>query len=177
MRRPNEQIFNILKKGEEYIAIFKTDGSNFILDDLENQGYVYLDKIRAKDSITAINRWKYSQGERVAHLENKNRELQELVRVLEEYIDNLEKAINDLENEFEIKNWKKEEKNIINMSFYTVLGVPDKCKDFEIIKKNYQKLTSIYHADKLGGNPLYSDEMMKIINNAYKKINKILSVK
>ena len=172
MRRPNEQIFNILKKGEEYIAIFESDSSNFILDDLENQGYVYLDRIRSKDSTTAIKRWCYSQDERVAYLEQKNRELQEVVKVLEQSIDDLEHAISDLENEFKVKGQSMKAENVDELSIYTILGVPNRCKDTQLIKKNYQKLSSIYHADKVGGNASYSDEMMKIINNAYKQVSK-----
>ena len=170
MKHANKHVFNILKKGDEYIAVAESGIPSCILGDLEDQGYVYLDRIRANDSTAAIKRWDYLQRERVAQLEQKNRELEEVVKVLEESIDDLEKAIIDLETALKENDKEVEMKNINAMSYYTILGVPDNCTDLDLIKRNYKKLSSIYHVDKVGGHKSYSDEMMKIINNSYNKI-------
>ncbi|GHA32760.1 J domain-containing protein [Photobacterium aphoticum] len=163
-RRRNQYKFHILRKESSYIAIYDNEDVNVILDDLEEQGYLYLDYIRAKNSVLAVDKWQQVQKEEVARLHHKNRELQET-------IDALEKEIEQLEKNSRSNTSGSRTRGLNDLSPYSIIGVPEGCDDLQLIKKNHKRLSHIYHADKLQG-AVSSDEMMKLINGAYELLTK-----
>ncbi|EME0903927.1 DnaJ domain-containing protein [Vibrio parahaemolyticus] len=163
-RRRNEFKFHILRKESDYIAIYDSDGADVILDDLEEQGYFYLDWIRAKNSVIAVEKWQQTQREEVARLQHKNRELQETIDALEKEIEQLEKLSRN--------SPRSTRSNGLNdFSPYAILGVPEGCSDLQLIKKNYKRLSHIFHGDKSQSSET-SDDMMKLINSAYEILKK-----
>lgn len=163
-RRNNQFKFHILQKDSSYIAIYNGDSINHVLDDLEEQGYIYIDWIRAETSIKAIEQWKKSQKVEVTRL---NRKIQELQKHIEE----LELEIESLKKESQSSREFKTNFNFNKISAYAIMGLADNCADLDSIKRNYKRLSNIYHTDKIKGETK-NDEMMKMINDAYNTLTK-----
>lgn len=145
--------YAILKKGEEYLALYTNPNTHFELGHYFDQGYVFLMYQNSYNANSAIALAKQSENSEIAKI---NAEL----NWLKQENNRLQQENNNLRNNSFNTPFRQHE----NHDPYVIFGI-DNLATKEEIKKRFQKLSSSLHPDKGGSNYL-----MSLVNQAYEKL-------